>query len=101
MRKKQSADLMGRVLDWMKSDNGWRWCETCIDRCEWPQFSVYNDGSVLVHGLGTLPFDWSQRRSIARAFKRVHGRMTAELIEAGKQALKAKAQAQGQMRAVS
>lgn len=91
MRQKLSAPLLARVLEWLNKDKGWRWCEKCLDRVDWPQLSVYRDGSVSVHGLGALPFDWSQRRSIARAFKRVHGRMTAELIEAGRAALKDKA----------
>ncbi len=48
--------------------------------------TIHADGRVVVWGLGFLPFDWTDRRSIARAFKRRHNAMAMELIEAGKRA---------------
>lgn len=86
---KRDREFLNRLLDIIRDSDGWKYDTTTIDNAKF-SLTVFDTGEIYFWGVGRFPFDWSERRSIARAFKRRHAAMLAEIVAAVREALKAK-----------
>lgn len=86
--KKVGNQIVARVKMWMQTDQDWE-RQPHFMRHMAHRLTVNEDGRVVSWVMGEIPLDWTQRRSVARAYKHAHTRITEKLIKAGEQALKA------------
>lgn len=83
--KKAGNEIVERVKELLGSDEGWRWEPKYLDNYDY-KMTVRANGNVCWWQIGDIPLDWTQRRSVARAFKKAHARITAALVRKGQQA---------------
>ena len=75
-------NIVAEILWTIRNRKGMEYGANCLT-CQYSRMRVFSTGNVLWIGVGMLHLDWSQRRSIRRAFVKRHGDMARELIRLG------------------
>lgn len=79
---KAADKFVEEVKALLASDDGWRWSSGYLDFAE-HQMTIWPDGNVQWWMIGYIPLEWTQRRSVARAYRRAHARIMDALIRKG------------------